>query len=133
MNSLFVHIKAVIQQGDQYLVLRHWVDDRIIDPYSWEFVDTDLEPGESPEQAALRAVLDNTGIEGQVIRVLYTWSNMLGERQCVGIAFLVRLEEEEPTIQIGEEYCGYEWISLDELNDYIDNPHVVEDLHKALG
>ncbi len=133
MNSLFVHIKAVVQRQDQYLIFRHWVDDRIIDPYSWEFVDTELEQGESPEQAALRAVSENTGIEGRIVRPLYTWSNMLGERQCVGIAFLVHLATDEEDIKIGDEYCGYEWITLQELDDYIDNPYVVKDLHKALG
>ena len=133
MNYLFIRIKAVVEQNGQYLVLRHWVDDRIIDPYSWEFIDSEMEPGESPEQAVLRAVVENTGIEGEIVRPLYTWSNMLGERQCVGIAYLVHLEEDKPTIRVGEEYCGYEWIDKDQMKEYIDNPHVVEDLCKALG
>ena len=132
VNALFIHIKAIVEQNGQYLVLRHWVDDRILDPYSWEFIDTELEPGESPEQAALRAVVENTGIAGEIVRPLYTWSNMLGERQCVGISFLVHLEEENPTIRIGEEYCAYEWITLKDLDQYIDNRHVVADLRKAL-
>jgi 8-oxo-dGTP pyrophosphatase MutT (NUDIX family) len=132
MNSLFIHIKAVVEQDGMFLILKHWMDDRIMDPYSWEFIDTEMEAGESPEQAALRAVQENTGIEGSITDTLYTWTNMLGDRQCVGIAFLVHLAEHNPTIQIGEEYCGYEWITLDEFEQYIDNRNVVKDLTKTL-
>ncbi len=132
MNSLFVNIKAIVEQKGQYLVLKHWVDDRIVEPYSWEFIDTELEKGESPEQAAIRAVTDNTGIQGEVVKILYAWSNMLGDRQLVGIAYLLHLSEENPTISIGEEYCGYEWISADEFEDYIDNRNVIRDIRKNL-
>ncbi|MBR6315509.1 MAG: NUDIX hydrolase [Lachnospiraceae bacterium] len=132
MNSLFVHIKAVVRIKDSYLVLRHWVDDRIVDPYSWEFVDTDLEEGESPQQAALRAIREATGHDGEILRPLYTWTNMLGDRQCVGIAFLATLSDENPSLRIGEEFCGHEWITVDQFEDYIDNKNVIKDLKKAL-
>ena len=133
MNNVFVHIKSILRHNDRFLVLRHWVDDRIMDPYSWEFIDTDLNPGESPQAAAHRTISENTGLEGKVVRPLYTWTNMLGDRQCVGIAFLAELEGEVPELKISDEYCGHEWIKLDQLEEYIDNRHVVNDLLHALS
>ncbi|MCR4690214.1 MAG: NUDIX domain-containing protein [Lachnospiraceae bacterium] len=128
MSSVFVHIKAIVEQNGQYLILKHWVDDRIVDPYSWEFLDTELERGESPEQAALRVVMDNTGVSAKIADTLYTWTNMLGDHQIVGIAFLVHLDEEDPELSIGEDYCGYKWITPDQFSAYIDNRNVLQDL-----
>ena len=133
MNSLFVRLKVIVKLEDKYLVLRHWVDDRIVDPYSWEFIDTELELGESPEHGALRSIKESTGLDCEIVRPLYTWSNMLGERQCVGIAFLARLDDKDPVLTIGDEYCGYEWITLQQLEEFIDNKYVIKDLHKHLS
>ncbi|MBO4336895.1 MAG: NUDIX hydrolase [Lachnospiraceae bacterium] len=132
MNNTFVRVKSIVQHGDRFLILRHWVDDRVVDPYSWEFMDTELEPGESPENAAVRAIKESAGLEGKVVRPLYTWTNMLGDRQCVGIAFLAKFEGEDPEINIGDEYCGHEWIKKEQFDEYIDNKYVVKDILHAL-
>lgn len=133
MHDLFIRVKGIIKQGDKYLVLKRWVDDRIVEPYVWEFVDCELEKGESPEQAALRAIHEAVGVDGEIERPLYTWSQMIGDIQCVGITYLCRLSLDEGSLVLSEEYSGFEWITEEELPVYIDNPNVLKDIKNALG
>ena len=128
MDDTFIRIKAIIRQEDKYLILEHWMDDRIVDPFVWEFVDCDLEHGESPVQAALRGIYDAIGVDGRVIRPLYTWSQMIGDLQCVGIAFLCELKEDGPSLMLSDEYSGFEWVTGDELSAYIQNQNMLEDI-----
>lgn len=133
MHDLFIRVKGVIKQDDKYLVLKRWVDDRIVEPFVWEFVDCELEKGESPEQAVLRAVHEAVGVDGEIVKPLYTWSQMIGEIQCVGITYLCRLSVDEGSLMLSEEYSGFEWITEEELPVYIDNTNVLKDIKKAMG
>ena len=133
MHDLFIRVKGIIKQDDKFLVLKRWVDDRIVEPYVWEFVDCELEKGESPEQAVLRGVHEAVGVDGEIVRPLYTWSQMIGDIQCVGITYLCRLSLDEGSLMLSEDYSGFEWITEEELPVYIDNPNVLKDIKKALG
>jgi len=133
MHDLFIRVKGIIKQGDKYLVLKRWIDDRIIDPFVWEFVDCELEKGETPDQAVLRGVHEAVGVDAEIVRPLYTWSQMIGDIQCVGIAYLCRFAVDEGSLMLSEEYSGFEWITEEELSIYIDNPNVLNDIKKAIG
>jgi len=133
MHDLFIRVKGVIKQDDKYLVLKRWVDDRIVEPFVWEFIDCEIEKGESPEHAVLRAVHEAVGVDGEIVRPLYTWSQMIGDIQCVGITYLCRLSVDEGSLMLGEEYSGFEWITEEELPVYIDNPNVLKDIKNAMG
>lgn len=133
MHDLFVRVKGIIKQDDKYLVLKHWIDDRIVDPFVWEFVDCEMEKGESPDHAVLRGIHEAVGVHGDIVRVLYTWSQMIGDIQCVGIAYLCELSVEEGSFVLGEEYSGFEWITEEGLPVYIDNPNILKDIKKAIG
>ena len=133
MHDLFIRVKGIIRQNDKYLVLKRWVDDRIVEPYVWEFVDCELEKGENPEQAVLRGIHEAAGVDGEIVRPLYTWSQMIGDIQCVGIAYLCKFSLDEGSLMLSEEYSGFEWITEEELPVYIDNPNVLKDIKKAIG
>ncbi len=133
MHDLFIRVKGIIRQNDKYLVLKRWVDDRIVEPYVWEFVDCELEKGESPEQAVLRGIHEAVGVDGEIIRPLYTWSQMIGDIQCVGITYLCKFSLDEGSLMLSEEYSGFEWITEEELPVYIDNPNVLRDIKNAIG
>lgn len=133
MHDLFIRVKGIIRQNDKYLVLKRWVDDRIVEPYVWEFVDCELEKGESPEQAVLRGIHEAVGVDGEIVRPLYTWSQMIGDIQCVGITYLCKFSLDEGSLMLSEEYSGFEWITEEELPVYIDNPNVLRDIKNAIG
>lgn len=132
MADMYVKVKGIIKKDDRYLVLKRWVDDRIPDPFVWEFVDGQLEHGESPDQGVLRQIREQLGVEGAIEKIEYTWSQMLGDTQCVGIAYLCSVQAEDDSFEMSEEYGGHEWIKREEFPYYIENPYVLQDLKKAV-
>ena len=97
--------------------------------YIWEFIDTEVNHGEAPDEAVLRAIQELLSIDGKIEKIEYTWSNMLGETHCVGIAYICSIQEdEEKHIILPEEYGEYEWVKREEFEDYIENQFVLQDL-----
>ena len=109
------------------------MDDRIVEPFVWEFIDSEIEKGEGPDHAVLRAIHEAVGVDGEIVRPLYTWSQMIGDIHCIGIAYLCKLSMDEGSLVLSEEHSGFEWITEEELPVYIENPNVLKDIKKALG
>lgn len=129
MGNTYVRVKGIIKRDDKYLLIKRWVDDRIPDPFVWEFLDTEVNHGESPDDAVLRAIHELLSINGSIEKIEYTWSNMLGDTHCVGIAYICSVPpEDEHDIVLPEEYGEYEWVTRDQFEDYIENQFVLQDL-----
>ena len=129
MESTFIRVKGIIKKGDRYLLIKRWVDDRIPDPFVWEFIDAEVKHGEAPDDTMRRAIRDLLSVEGTIDRIVYTWSNMLGDTHCEGIAYLCSIkEEDEDNIVLPEDYGEWIWVSRDEFPYYIENQYVLEDL-----
>ena len=129
MKNTYVRVKGIIKKGDTYLLIKRWVDDRIPDPFVWEFIDAEVNHGESPDDTVLRAIRDLLSVEGRIDKIEYTWSNLLGDTHCVGIAYLCSIkEEDEPNIVLSEEYGEWKWVPREQFSDYIENQYVLKDL-----
>ncbi len=132
MNDLFLRVKGIVKKDDKYLVIKRWVDDRIPDPFVWEFFDGEVAHGESPDMAVLRAIRDTIGVEGNIEKMIYTWSQMIGDTQCVGIAYLCSIDADDANFVLPpEEFGGWEWITRDRFDYYIENRYVLKDLEHA--
>lgn len=132
MNDLFLRVKGIVKKDDKYLVIKRWVDDRIPDPFVWEFFDGEVAHGESPDMAVLRAIRDTIGVEGNIEKMIYTWSQMIGDTQCVGIAYLCSIDADDASFVLPpEEFGGWEWITRDRFDYYIENRYVLKDLEHA--
>ena len=127
MGKIYIRVKGIVKQDNKYLLLKRWVDDRIPEPFLWEFVDAEANYGEAPDEAMLRAVRESLSVEGRIDRTVYTWSNMIGDSQCVGIAYLCSLEE-DGSIVLGEEYVEWEWVEREQFASYIENKYVLDDI-----
>ena len=127
MENIYLRVKGIIKQDDKYLLIKRWVDDRIPDPFLWEFVDAEVNYGEAPDEAVIRATEEILSVEGRIERIVYTWSNMIGDSQCVGIAYICSLEDDSSII-LGEEYGEWEWVERDQFPEYIENKYVLNDL-----
>ena len=127
MNNLFLRVKGIVKRDNKYLVLKRWMDDRIPDPFVWEFIDGEVNFGESPDDAMTRLIDETLGVEGDIDKIVYTFSNMLGDTQCVGIAYICNVPETNQ-FSLSEEFGGYEWIERDQFEYYIENLYVLRDL-----
>ena len=129
MKNTYVRVKGIIKKGDEYLVIRRWVDDHIPTPYVWEFIDAEEQHGEAPDDTVLRAIGELLSVEGIIERIEYTWSNLLGDTHCVGIAYLCSIRQADgANIVLPEDYGEWKWITREEFPKYIDNTYVLQDL-----
>ena len=129
MSDTFLRVKGIIKKEDKYLLVKRWVDDRIPDPFVWEFIDTEVNHGEAPDDAVLRAIHELLAIDAKIEKVEYTWSSLLGDTHCVGIAYICSIpKEEESHIVLSEDYGEYEWVKREQFEEYIENQFVLQDL-----
>ena len=126
MEKTVVRIKGIIKKQDKYLLVKRWYDDRIPEPFMWEFIDGKIAFGEAPEDAVVRLIAENLGVEGSVVRPAYTWSVLVGETQILGIAYICSVSDENFTLP--EELGDFAWVDRTEFEDYIENMNLLNDL-----
>ncbi len=129
MESCKIMVKGIIQYNDRYLLIEKWYDDRIGDPYQWEFIDGRLEYGEDPEKGVLRQIEEKTGLQAEVSRPLYTWSYMVGEIWNIGIAFHCIATNHE--VVLSEDLNNYKWVTSDQFSQFITNKNMLRDVEKT--
>lgn len=129
MKDTFLRVKGIIKKDDKYLLIKRWVDDRIPDPFVWEFIDAEVNHGEAPDDTVLRAINELLSVEGKIEKIEYTWSSMLGDTHCVGIAYICSIAEaDEANIVLSEDFGEWIWVTRDEFPCYIENQYVLQDL-----
>lgn len=130
-NRYRILVKGIVQKDNKYLIVEKWYDDNIIDPYQWEFIDGELEFGESPDSAVVRTVQEQTGVNVVVDRVIYTWTFMIGSECNLGLAYLCYADADESDVILSEDLHDAKWIDVEEFPEYIQNKRTLEDLEKA--
>ncbi len=128
MDKYRILIKGVIQHEDKYLVVHKWYDDRVSEPFQWEFIDGAIEFGEEPDKAVLRSIYEQTGLSATIDRILYTWTFMTGEVFNIGISYHCRVAFND--VILSEDLVDSRWISREEMEGYLDSK-VLEDIEKA--
>ena len=129
MDKYRILVKGIVQYNEKYLVVEKWYDDRIFDPYQWEFLDGVMEFSETPEKAVLRVVEEKTGLTVQVDKPLYTWGFTAGEICSVGIAFECSAQTQE--VVLAEDLNSSKWVTKEELAEVITNEAVRNDIDRA--
>ena len=131
MKDTRIVVKGIIRRGDKYLLIKKWYDDRIDEPYQWEFVDGYAEIGDSPDDAVNQIVSDKTYLLIQEKKILYTWSYQVGDTGYVGLAYLCEVDTD--IVILSEEIQDYRWVKLEEFPDYITNHAILRDVQRVLG
>ncbi|HEX3020865.1 MAG TPA: NUDIX domain-containing protein [Lachnospiraceae bacterium] len=129
MEKYRILVKGIVKNVNSYLIVEKWYDDRIQNPYQWEFIDGKINFGESPDKAVVRLIHENTGLNVQIDRILYTWSFMVGEVCNIGISYLCLTGMED--VLLSEELHDYKWIRKEDFHKYIENNAMLEDIEKA--
>jgi ADP-ribose pyrophosphatase len=129
MDKYRILVKGIVKYTDKFLVVEKWYDDRIMEPYQWEFIDSQITFGETPDKAVVRIIAEQTGLAVEIDRILYTWSFMVGEVCNIGISYLCLSELD--SVILSEELHDYKWITNEEIPEYIKNRAVLQDIGKA--
>ena len=128
MDKYRILVKGIVKYEDKYLVVSRWYDDRVAEPFQWNFIDGNIEFKEGPDKAVVRLVYEQTGISVTIDRLLYTWSFMTGDVFNIGISYLCLATLE--TVLLSEELVDYQWIRREEFNNYIDKK-IIEDIERS--
>jgi len=129
MDKYAIMVKGIVRYEEKYLLVQRWYDDRIEDPYQWEFVDGKIEFGEDPDKAVVRLIREQTGLETIIDRIAYTWSYMVGDVHHIGISYECMTLEDE--VILSEELHDFRFVSKEEFGDYITNGKLLDDLTHA--
>lgn len=116
VGTVDVYLVAPDPAGWDVLTLQRAPQTRC--PTAWETVHGRIEPGESPEQAAVREVREETGLEVRrlynvIVQPFYLHKLATVELAVVFAAFVQRGDP----ITLGEEHMRYEWLSPDAALD----------------
>lgn len=107
-ESLYTHAGGIVVRFEDkrptYLLVRSSTD-----ASCWVFPKGHIKPGESPEMAALREVLEETGIKAEILSILCE-SNFAKETERVRVLYFVMRYGESGSAQEDREvkWCGYE-------------------------
>lgn len=101
-------VKAIILNRDlrKLLLIQRSAAD-VTGAGTWEGVGGKIEPGESPEEAILREIREEVGIEDITIeRIAYT-SLCHGEKPMLIIAYLCSTQSQ--TVRLSDEHQAWQW------------------------
>jgi len=103
--------KAVIEHNGKYLVLKrapqskHW-------PLHWDFPGGKLDPGETNEQALVREVKEETGMDVQSFTYVDTFVIIDGKTYTQAVFIVV---PKTLDVRLSRDHSAYEWMTKEEL------------------
>lgn len=99
----------VVENNGEYLFAERSKDNK------WEFVGGKVEEGETIEEAALRELEEETGLQAEVIEVNGSYPSADNpEWELVAI----HMKSYNRDVQLADEHNQYDWIEPDEISKY---------------
>lgn len=102
------------REDGRYLLLKRAEHKK--SPGTWNFPGGSVEESESPEQAAVREMEEETGLAIRVVRSAEPFEMRVKDRSYTVYFFLGRAEPGE--VSLNSEHTDYEWIKIPELAEY---------------
>lgn len=119
MENIRFHItvKAIVIYRQKILILKR------VRPSSdglgyWELPGGGLEYGETPHEALIRELKEETNLDIKIIKPIYTFTAIRPDYQTVGIGFLTIPTNDH--VKLSEEHTDYQFVSSDKLLNYVD-------------
>jgi type II secretory ATPase GspE/PulE/Tfp pilus assembly ATPase PilB-like protein/8-oxo-dGTP pyrophosphatase MutT (NUDIX family) len=129
IGTIDVYVIRPLRDGWRVLVLQRALDTRC--PTAWEAVHGHIEKGEEPEDAALREVREEAGLEANRLYNVTVQPFYLHRSHTVQLAVVFAAFVDEPaTITLGNEHQRAEWLSVDEALDRFQWPREREALRE---
>jgi len=105
---------AIITSEGRVLMVRRRVKEGEL---SWQFPAGGIEPGETPEEAAVRETLEETGVKVEAERLIGQRIHPKTGREMSYTA--CRVIDGEAHVADADELDAVAWVSLEEIPDYV--------------
>jgi type II secretory ATPase GspE/PulE/Tfp pilus assembly ATPase PilB-like protein/8-oxo-dGTP pyrophosphatase MutT (NUDIX family) len=113
VGTVDVYVVRPLSSGWRVLALQRANDTRC--PSAWEPVHGHIDPGEEPEDAALRELREETGLSAERLYVVRVNPFYVRRTRTLQLAVVFAAFVEEPaTVTIAGEHQRAEWLSVDE-------------------
>ena len=116
----------VLRDGRVLLGRRHddpeKADSELHGEGTWTMPGGKLEFGESFEQAIVRELLEETGIQAKKIKLISVTNDYVGDAHFITLGFLCTDFEGEPKVMEPDEITEWAWFSLGDLPKKIFKP-----------
>ncbi len=123
---IVVALKGIIINNGKILIIKRNKSE--INGDIWETPGGKIEFGETLEEALLREIKEEVGLDVMVDKMLYATTFMSNpNRQLVILTYLCRSEGDE--IKLSNEHTEYKWVAMDEARKYLDKA-IVNDFEK---
>lgn len=114
-----VAVKAIVKKNDEYLIL-HKSESEDINPKEVDIPGGRVEFGEKVEDALLRELKEETGLDIEILKPTRTWGFVKDELHLIGITFLANYKKGE--VVLCDEHDKYKWVKKEFVlnNDFPD-------------
>jgi 8-oxo-dGTP pyrophosphatase MutT (NUDIX family) len=120
VGTVDVFVIRPLESGWRVLVLQRTADTRC--PLSWETVHGHIEPGEEPEQAAVREVREETGLDVGRLYNVRVQPFYLHKLHVVQLAIVFAAFVGDGEVVLGGEHQRSEWLSVSEALERLAFP-----------
>ena len=131
IGTIDVYVIRPLRDGWRVLVLQRALDTRC--PTAWETVHGHIEEGEEPEDAALREVREEAGLETARLYSVTVQPFYLHRSHTVQLAVVFAAFVDEPAmLTLGGEHQRAEWLSVDDALERFQWPREREALREIV-
>jgi 8-oxo-dGTP pyrophosphatase MutT (NUDIX family) len=129
IGTIDVYVIRPLREGWRVLVLQRALDTRC--PTAWESVHGHIEHGEEPEDAAVREVREETGLDVARLYNVTVQHFYLHHSHTVQLAVVFAAFVDEPAaLKLGVEHQRSDWLSVEEALDRFQWPREREALRQ---
>lgn len=116
MSIFFVAAHALIMDSEKKVLTLKRAECTNYMPLKWDIPGGTVEVGETVEEALVRELNEETGIQIKPLYPIYAYSNLsqLPQRQTVQIVYMCEYQQGEVTLN-PKEHIEYKWVHYDDL------------------
>ncbi len=116
-NTMVIAVKGVIINEGRVLIVKRSEDDEV-GGGTWECVGGKIDFGEGLEDALVREIKEEVGLDVNVKQILYaTTFKTNPTRQVVILTYLCTSSNHE--VVLSSEHSDYRWVTKDQLKSYL--------------